>query len=104
MYRVVWTTKAEISYLNALKFTIKINESSSYANKIIDEVEKSEKLLIKSPFMGVQISDFYEKKLRKITILKNYSLLYRIYDDCNIHIIYFWDNRRNPKKLKTLLR
>lgn len=102
MFKIIWTPESKLAYSEALQF-IAVN-STTYANKVIDEVIKTEKRLAHSPFLGVKVFEYPEKNIRKITILGHYSLLYRVFDDFSIYIIYFWDNRQNPQKLKERIK
>lgn len=104
MHQIVWTNKAISSLSEVIDFVIKRNQSNTYAEKILDEIERKEKLLSNTPLIGVQIEDFPTKNLRKINILGNFSMIYRVYNSSFIDIIYFWDNRQNPKKLEIVLK
>ncbi len=100
MYQIIWTPDAIKSYSDALSFIAE--NSSTYANKIIDEVERMENRLSQYPFIGGKIFEYPEKNIRKVTILSDFSLIYRVFDDLSIYVIYFWDNRQDPEKLATI--
>lgn len=57
---------------------------------------KVEDLLSENPLAGT-LTNF--KKIRRILILRNFSLYYRI-DDNMVQILAFWVNRRNPEDLE----
>lgn len=101
MFEINWTPEGKISYSQTIQFASE--NSNAHANKIIDEVIKVEKRLSKMPFLGGRIFEFSNKNIRRITILENYSLLYRVFDDLSIYVIYFWDNRQNPKRLNDVI-
>ncbi len=104
MYKIVWTNEGKSSLFEVINFILDGgNTNTSYVNKILDEILNVEHYLSKSPFIGVQVLDLPTKKLRKIVILEHYSLIYRVYNDSYIDVIYFWDNRQNPKKLDVIL-
>ncbi|WP_312900285.1 type II toxin-antitoxin system RelE/ParE family toxin [Chryseobacterium taichungense] len=82
MFTLIWSHQAESDYIDILE----------YWTKLIDEVEKKEKLISKNPNIG-SLSEI--EGVRYVLIDKNFSLYYRINDDV-IEILAFWDNRRNP--------
>jgi len=45
----------------------------------------------------------HKKEIRKGFITKHTSLLYRIKAD-KIELVYFWDNRQDPQKLKRITK
>ncbi|MEN2718690.1 type II toxin-antitoxin system RelE/ParE family toxin [Capnocytophaga sputigena] len=49
-----------------------------------------------------KIGAIYESKgIRRVVILSNFSIFYRILEEQNeIEIIAFWDNRNDPEKLQ----
>ncbi|MDO5665899.1 MAG: type II toxin-antitoxin system RelE/ParE family toxin [Bacteroidia bacterium] len=96
MYKIVWGHTAEKDYLSTLDFWITNNQSSNYSLKLMDEVEKIEDYIVLNPFMGTPI-DMYPS-VRKMQVMQHYSLIYKI-DEHILHIIAFWDNRRNPADL-----
>ena len=89
MWKLEWTLEAEMQYYDILSYWTNHNKSNSYSIKIMNEVEKSEDLLIYNPF-----------KIRSLLVLKNFSIIYRITD--RIEILSFWDNRNDPTKLERL--
>ncbi len=103
MYEIVWTSRAILSVKNVIQFYTEIHENSKYIDKILDEIEVKENLISSMPFAGIEVTDFPMSNLRKINVLGHFSLIYRIIDNCSIDIIYFWDNRKDPKKLETIL-
>ncbi len=103
-YKIIWSPKAEISLLDTLEFIIETHQSNSYAIKIVDEIERVEKLLSKTPYIGHTIELSLNQTIYKFVIMNNYSLIYRIIEYQSIEIIYFWDNRQNPKKLNSIIK
>jgi len=79
-----------------LKFWIGHNKSRTYSRRILQETLQHEKLLSENPFLG-NPTDL--KDIRRIIILKNFSMYYIILKD-EIEIIAFWDNRRDPGNLE----
>ena len=102
MWELEWTPQAEIQYYDILSYWVEHNGSNSYSMKIMKEVEKSEDLLMYNPFIGQEhyLSSPYTK-IRRLLVLKHFSIIYRITD--KIEILSFWDNRNDPKKLASLI-
>ena len=98
MFKIKWTDEAKENYFETLQFWIIHNKSSTYSEKIISEVEFKESLLANHPYIGNIIEDT-EEEVRRILILNNYSLFYRI-NVSEIEIISFWANKMNPDDLK----
>ncbi|SEM12727.1 Plasmid stabilization system protein ParE [Chryseobacterium taichungense] len=95
MFTLIWSHQAESDYIDILEYWMNHNKSNKYSTKLIDEVEKKEKLISKNPNIG-SLSEI--EGVRYILIDKNFSLYYRINDDV-IEILAFWDNRRDPDSL-----
>ncbi len=100
MYKINWTNKAELSLQKVIDFILNIQQTNTYIDKIIKEIEVKENLISSMPFAGIKVKDFPADNLRKINVLSNFSLLYKVIDKSTIDIIYFWDNRQDPNKLK----
>ena len=98
MLKIKWTLQADEKYLETLQFWIDYNKSTNYSEKIIDEIEYKESILVNNTFMG-SIVEHTGKKVRRVLILNNYSLFYRINEN-EIEIISFWGNKMNPEDLK----
>ena len=60
------------------------------------EVKEKQLELSENPKIGIKTAF---EQIFKIKILKYYSLFFRIEND-KIEILAFWDNRKNPEKLK----
>lgn len=97
MYEIKWTSYAFKRYMHIIQYWIKHNQSSEYSLKIIEEVERMETLLKHNPYVGSVITQTKEN-IRRVIILKNFSIFYKIKNDI-VQIIFFFDNRDNPKKL-----
>ncbi len=104
MYEIVWSPKAKISLFRILEFTTKHHQSNTYAIKIVREIQRIERLLLKSPFIGSRVVEFTSEKIYRFILLKNYSLMYRVVGNSRIEIVYFWDNRQNPELLRSALQ
>ena len=95
---VSWSYEAEIQYYDTLLFWIEKTKSEKYSEKIEKEVAKISNALKTFPKIGA----IYESKgIRRVVILSNFSIFYRILEEQNeIEIIAFWDNRNDPEKLQ----
>lgn len=93
MFEIKWTLEAETLYLETLEYWINHNKSNTYALKIIDEVERKEKLLSDNPLMGVVIFGAKEE-VRRVLVLENFSIHYRI-QKTTIEIVSFWANKKD---------
>ncbi len=101
MYKIVWTSRALKHLKDALDFVIIQQKSTSYANKILKEIEITEQLIIMQPFAFVEVENT-SKAIHKAVLLNNYSIFYSISDDV-ISVVCFWDNRQDPKKLEKMI-
>jgi putative stabilisation protein len=99
---IVWTSKAELQYLEILLFWMNKTFSRSYSDKIEKEVEKVSNLLKRSPRIGKCVfdSEIETEELREVIILHNFSIFYKLIEEHKeIRFIAFWDNRNDPDKL-----
>lgn len=97
MFEIKWTPEAEKLYLETLEFWINHNKSNAYSLKIISEVQRKEKLLSYNPFIGTIIFGAKEE-VRRVLILDNFSLHYRIQKN-TVEILSFWANKKdNPNQ------
>lgn len=89
-----WSYEAEIQYYDTLLFWIEKTKSEKYSEKIEKEVAKISNTLKTFP----KIRTIYESKgIRRVIILSNFSIFYRILEEQNeIEIIAFGDNRNDP--------
>ncbi|MGO4707668.1 type II toxin-antitoxin system RelE/ParE family toxin [Chryseobacterium sp. 2TAF14] len=95
MFEIKWTPEAEKLYLEILEYWINHNKSNIYSLKIIEEVERKEKLLSHNPFIGAIIFGTKEQ-VRRVLVLENFSMHYRI-NKTTVEILSFWANKKdNP--------
>jgi len=93
---IYWTNKAEQSLENIVEY-IKIEWSEKSAIKFIKKVDDIINSIKQNPF-AFQMSD--SENIRRAVITKQTSLYYEIFED-KIYLLTFWDNRKNPKKIKS---
>ena len=77
---VSWSYEAEIQYYDTLLFWIEKTKSEKYSEKIEKEVAKISNTLKTFPKIGA----IYESKgIRRVVILSNFSIFYRILEEQN---------------------
>ncbi len=102
MYRIVWTSRALKQLQKILNFIINQQKSTSYADKILSEIQDIEQYIIKNPMSFVEVENT-SKEVHKAIVLKHYSIFYSISNNNIINILCFWDNRQDHKNLKNIL-
>lgn len=95
MFEIKWTLEAETLYFENLEFWIIHNKSSSYSLKIIEEVERKEKLIADNPYIGALVEGT-EEEVRRVLVLENFAIHYRI-NKLTIEVLSFWANKQNPE-------
>jgi putative stabilisation protein len=97
--KIVWLPQARIQFHEIITYWAEELESVSYVQKIREDVQKVLEILKFSPRIGRTVEDTNEE-VRRVTILRNYSIFYKWVEDYHeIQIIAFWDNRNDPNKL-----
>jgi len=100
--KVLWTPTARTTYLEIIEY-FEENWSNREILRFNSKVEKTIKQIEKNPRLFV--ASKHDENIRRGFVVKQISLIYRIVPEKNqIHLIAFWDNRRNPKNLKYLLQ
>jgi plasmid stabilization system protein ParE len=98
MYEVIWQPIAEKQLLNTLDYFSERNKSNSYSKKLLKAIQNSLRNLEKHPFLGKPTGFDDVREL----IHLDYSFFYVILVN-QIHIVHFWDNRRDPNELQMAL-
>lgn len=98
--KISWTERASYEFQNTLNYWNERNATFDYSNKIRNAVKEAEENLMQFPFLGRLLVNRRAKNVRRLIILRNYSLYYKLDDDNNITVLFFFDNRNNPAKLK----
>ncbi len=95
---VVWTATAVKQRREILKYWIKRNSSTVYAEKLIRLAAKQIKIILQHPesFKQIGFSD------NRVSAMGYFSIYYKVTPE-NIIITAFWDNRQEPKKLLELI-
>lgn len=95
MLQVKWMPEAEQEYYSTLEYWIEHNKSAEYSVKIIQEIEKTEDLLIANPQLGKKTN--FELKVLKITVLKRFYIYY-ILTEHTINILAFKATKEDYSK------
>ena len=94
--KIIWSHRAKIKRLEILEFFIERNKSKTYSKKLNSKINKSVKLLVKYPEMGIN-TDI--ENIRGLII--DHIVLFYEFDSPNLIIQYIWDSRQNPDDLKS---
>ena len=92
--KIVWTETAAKQRREILRYWTERNQSTAYAEKLIEITAKHLKVISKNPeaYKQTEINDVRE------SAMGHFSLYYKITPD-QIIVMAFWDNRQDPKKL-----
>ncbi|RYE28119.1 MAG: type II toxin-antitoxin system RelE/ParE family toxin [Sphingobacteriaceae bacterium] len=96
---VVWTKTAAKQRREVLKYWLHRNRSAEYPERLINLITERINLILLNPEAFVSTS-FPETR---ISAMGNFSILYKFNND-QLIITAFWDNRQDPEKLLKLLR
>ncbi len=95
---VVWTKTADIQFVGILEYWVNRNKSNKYSKKLVRlvtdltrQIAENPKIYRKTNFKDVRVAS-----------MGNFSLFYK-FNETQIIVMAFWDNRQNPKKLNDLL-
>jgi plasmid stabilization system protein ParE len=94
--KIQWTKRAEKSFDKIVEY-IEEEWSEASAKKIVRKTDKLLGQIAENPEMCPAIEG--KEKVRKGLVTKQTSVFYKIMDNF-IRLITFWDNRRDPDKLK----
>ncbi|QTD37948.1 type II toxin-antitoxin system RelE/ParE family toxin [Polaribacter batillariae] len=95
---VIWTRTADIQFVGILEYWVKKNKSNRYSKKLLKLVSERTKQIAEKPLI-YKATDF---KDTRVASLGNFSIYYK-FNDTEIIITAFWDNRQNSKKLLKIL-
>ena len=91
-YKIEWSTDAKSDLFDILDFYIQRNKSTTYSKKLNAEINKSIKLISRTPLIGTKTD--YDTVRALIT--GDYQIIYEIYDQLLL-IVMIWDCRRDPE-------
>ena len=91
---IVWTDTAAKQRRQILKYWTERNQSTAFAEKLIEITAKHLKVISKNPeaFKETEFDNLRE------SAMGHFSLYYKI-TETQIIVMAFWDNRQDPKKL-----
>lgn len=95
---VVWTRTADIQFVGVLKYWVSRNKSNTYSKKLLKLVSERTKQIATQP-LAFKETNF---EGTRVASLGNFSIFYK-FDDDQVIITAFWDNRQSPKKLLKIL-
>ena len=96
MIKIIWSIRAKKEFDKVYQYWSDHNKSNIYSEKILDETLRMINLLRDQNKIGIKSNT---KELRRVLILENFSLSYRLTKK-EIKIFSFFDNRQNPEKNK----
>jgi plasmid stabilization system protein ParE len=96
---VVWTQTAAQQRREILKYWVKRNGTTTYAEKLIKLTAEQINVIQSNPKLFKK-ADFLETY---VSALGHFSIFYKFNKDLLI-ITAFWDNRQDPKKLLDILK
>ena len=96
MKDIFWTINAERSFNDLIDYLIK-NWTNREYQKFIERTQELLTHIRNNPF-SFQESDKYQNVRR--AVLTNIISVYYYPNDDGIYLLFFWDNRCNPKDLK----
>jgi plasmid stabilization system protein ParE len=96
---VVWTETAAFQRKEILKYLVKRNGTTTYAEKLIKLVSSQIKIIQKNPKL-FRKADFPDTH---VSVLGHFSIFYK-YNKTQIILTAFWDNRQDPEKLLKILK
>jgi plasmid stabilization system protein ParE len=96
---VYWSDTAKAQLKHIFDYWAARNKSTTYSIKIRNQVFELTSAISKNPFAFRKASNYPIH----IAPMGHFSLYYQITNQA-IHIVSFWDNRQDPKKLLPILK
>jgi len=96
---VVWTETAARQRREILKYWIKRNGSTRFAEKLIELTAERIKVILKNPESFKRASYPGTRE----SAMGHFSIFYKLTKD-KLIITAFWDNRQDPKKLLEIIK
>ena len=97
--KVFWTETAVKLRNQIFEYWNNRNQSTAYSKKLRITINRNVQILKKQPFIGKKTD--YES-VREL-VMGHFSILYK-FDDKQIIVVAFWDNRQDPAILLTILQ
>lgn len=96
---VVWTETVARQRREILKYWVKRNGTTTYAEKLIKLISEQVKVILTNPKLFKK-ADFPDTH---VSALGHFSIFYK-YTKASLIFTAFWDNRQDPKKLLDILK
>ncbi len=94
--KVLWSEEAKETFNQNILYLEK-EWSQSVIDNFLDKTDEAISTISKHPLLFPVVSK--ENRVHKCLVVTQISLYYRIVKN-EIHLITFWNNYQNPKKLK----
>ncbi len=94
--KIYWTKRAEKTFDKVVVYLLKdwsekeVKSFVKKTNSVIEHISENPKMFPASKKINIHSA----------LITKHNSLLFKIKGNNQIDLLFFWDNRQNPKKLK----
>jgi len=72
---IIWSSRAEREYLSIISYWNNRNQSTEYSEKLIREVQKKEKYVLKN---AATLAAIYNGELRRVLVFRHYSIIYKL--------------------------
>ena len=96
---IVWTHTAQKQRRSILEYWAVKNRSTLYSEKLIWLISEQTILISKNPTV-FRLTDF--KDIR-VSSLGHFGIFYK-YNESQLIVVAFWDNRQDPQKLLDFLQ
>jgi toxin YoeB len=93
--RIVWSETAKLELKNIFEYFNFRNKSKLYSLKLNTLIHTELKILLQQPTIGKKTDSINVRGL----LIGNYYIFYEI-NEIHIIILFVWDTRQNPKRLK----
>lgn len=94
-FKVIWSPRSKEEFGDVLDY-LESEFGKNAALKCLEDVESILESIAVFPYL---FKAYQGQRIRKAVVHKNLSVFYAVTSDF-IELLSFWDNRRNPKKLK----
>lgn len=97
--QIIWSLRADNDRINIFEYWNNRNKSSSFSEKLNTLFNRAVELLANHSAIG-KPTDIPNVKIK---VVKDYLIIYEDTPELLI-ILTIWDSRRNPKKLKKIIK
>lgn len=98
--KINFTSTADASFEDEVDFIFR-KWNITEVEKFIDLVDDFTEKLSENPYLGKKSE---KKDIRLFVLSKQTTVIYKVYEDLEqIDLIFFWNNKMNPKEFKKYL-